>query len=266
MYISSVNNQRIKDLRKLEKAAERRLRGVFMVEGLREVSLAQRGGYEIETIFVCYDKVRQSETYNLNFLDKLENVEIIEVSEAAYESVAYRESTEGIIAVIKQKELHLDLLKLSENPLVLVLESIEKPGNLGAMLRTADASGVDAVIICDPRTDIYNPNVVRSSLGTVFTNQIAVAETEAIIAFLKQRNIASYAAYLNTEKTYYEYDFRTPTAVVVGAEADGLSDTWISNATHHLKIPMLGEIDSLNVSVSAAVLLYDAVRQRNSQF
>ena len=262
MFISSVNNQRIKDVRKLEKASERIARNLFVAEGLREVSLAQRGGYEIETIFVCYDKVRQSETYNLNFLDKLVNVEIIEVSEAAYESIAYRESTEGILATIKPKELNLASLNLSEKPLILVIEAIEKPGNLGAMLRTADAAGIEAVIICDPKTDVYNPNVIRSSLGTVFTNQIATAETSEVTRFLNAKKISSYAAYLETEKMYYQYDFRKPTAIVVGSEANGLSDEWIQSATHHLKIPMLGEIDSLNVSVSAAILLYDAVRQR----
>lgn len=262
MFISSVNNQRVKDLRKLEKASERRARNLFVTEGLREIYLAYRGNYEIETIFVCYDKVRQSETYNLTFLDKLENTEIIEVSEAVYASVAYREGTEGIIATIKPKELNLASLKLSENPLVLVIEAVEKPGNLGAMLRTADAAGIEAVIICDPKTDVYNPNAIRSSLGTVFTNQIATAETSEVIPFLKEKKISSYAAYLETDKWYYEYNFRRPTAIIVGSEANGLSEEWISNATHHLKIPMLGEIDSLNVSVSAAVLLYDAVRQR----
>ncbi len=264
MFISSVNNQRIKEVRKLQKASERRAQNLFVAEGLREVILAHKGGYEIVTLFICYDKVRQSEAYNLVFLDHLKNTEIIEITEEVYASMAYRDSTEGILAIIKPKELNLASLKLSEKPLILVIEAVEKPGNFGAMLRTADAAGIEAVIICDPRTDVYNPNVVRSSLGTVFTNQIAVSETAEVIAFLKEKNIASYAAYLETEKMYYEYDFSQPTAIVVGGEANGLSEEWIKNATHHLKIPMLGKIDSLNVSVSAAVLLYDAVRQRKN--
>jgi len=262
MYISSPNNQRLKDLRKLEKASERKTENVVLLEGLREVNLAYRAGYTFRTVFICEKSIKETEHYNTSFLKDLNNVELITLSPEAYSSIAYRESTEGIIAVVEQKGHTLSHLRLSENPLVLVIEGVEKPGNFGAMLRTCDATKVDAVIICDAKTDVYNPNVIRSSIGTVFTNQIAVDSTWNVIAFLKEKGIETYAAYLETELFYYGSNFKIPTAIVVGTEAEGLSSDWISQSDHHVKIPMLGEIDSLNVSVSAAVLLYEVVRQR----
>ena len=148
------------------------------------------------------------------------------------------------------------------NPLLLVSEAVEKPGNLGAMLRTCDAAGVDAVIICDTKTDFYNPNVIRSSVGTIFTNHIATGNTKDVIAYLKQHNISIFAAELNATEIYYQQDFKGASAIVVGSEATGLSDDWIRAADKRIKIPMLGEIDSLNVSASAAVLLFEVRRQR----
>ena len=260
VYIQSAQNTRIKNLKKLEKSSERKEQGVFLIEGLRELCLAVRAGYELEELFLCEELLTQSEEYNLSEVS--ENTPIILLSKEAYSAVAYRETTEGILATAKPKEHGLQNLELKENALVLVIEAVEKPGNLGAMLRTCDAAAVDAVIVCDARTDVYNPNVVRSSIGCIFTNQIGIGTTEEVIHFLKEKKVKTYAAELTAEKFYFEQDLKEASAIVVGTEATGLSEEWIHAAEERIKIPMLGTIDSLNVSVSAAVLLFEARRQR----
>lgn len=264
MYLSNPGNPRLKEVQKLEKHAHRKETGLFSVEGLKEINLAYKAGYEFEQVFICEEKIKETESYNLQFLKTISEIKLNTVSPEAYKAIAYRDSTEGIVAVLKQKEHSLNDLVLPEHPLLLVIEGVEKPGNLGAMLRTADAVGVDAVLLCDMATDLYNPNVIRSGIGTVFTNKIAVDSTGNIIDFLKQRKITTYAASLQAKKIYYEFDYKKPTAFVVGEEANGLSDLWQTNADEKLIIPMNGTIDSLNVSVSAAVLLYEALRQRKA--
>lgn len=260
--ISSLQNPRIKNLRKLEKHGERKEQNLILIEGIREIALAQRAGYHFEALFICDEFLRSSPEYSLEKL-LLTDIRKSYVSSQVYEAIAYRGSTEGVIATAIPRNLELKNLKLSATPLILVIEAIEKPGNLGAMLRSCDAAGADAVIICDARTDVYNPNVIRSSLGTIFTNQIAVCETQDAIQFLKEQAIITYAAELSAGKYHYQQNFKNPTAIVVGTEADGLSEKWMNAADERIKIPMLGEIDSLNVSVSAAVLLFEAVRQRS---
>lgn len=257
--ITSLQNAKIKALKKLDKPAERKEQGLFLVEGLREVVLAKRGGYDIQQLFICSELLKPQPDYSLQ---ELNGIEKIEVTESVYRSVAYRESTEGILATVKLKSHTLADLTLQPNSLILVIEAVEKPGNLGAMLRTADAAGVDAVIICDNKTDLYNANVIRSSVGTIFTNSVAVGSAEETISFLKINNIAILAATPEAETVYTKQNMTTAVAVVVGAEAEGLSSTWKNAATENVCIPMLGQIDSLNVSVSAALLLYEAVRQR----
>ncbi|MCW5907979.1 MAG: RNA methyltransferase [Chitinophagales bacterium] len=260
--ITSPHNPKIKNLKKLEKASERKAQNLFVIEGLREVVLAQRAGYEMDSLFLCEEIFVPSKEYPLP-QSSIFNFQF-SVSKPVYDSLAYRETTEGIIATAKPKKHLLENLQLRNNPLVLVIEAVEKPGNLGAMLRTCDAAGADAVIICHPKTDIYNPNVIRSSIGTVFTNQIAVCETEEAIAFLKQHHIKTYAAELNAAKFHYEQNFTGSTALVVGAEATGLSNEWMNAADEKIKIPMRGKIDSMNVSVSAGILLFEALRQRET--
>jgi TrmH family RNA methyltransferase len=257
--ITSLQNAKIKALKKLDKPAERKEQGLFLVEGLREVVLAKRGGYDIQQLFICPELLKPQPDYSLQ---ELNGIEKIEVTESVYRSVAYRESTEGILATVKLKSHTLADLTLQPNSLILVIEAVEKPGNLGAMLRTADAAGVDAVIICDNKTDLYNANVIRSSVGTIFTNSVAVGSAEETISFLKINNVAILAATPEAETLYTKQNMTTAVAVVVGAEAEGLSSTWKNAATENVCIPMLGQIDSLNVSVSAALLLYEAVRQR----
>jgi TrmH family RNA methyltransferase len=260
--ITSVQNPFIKSLVQLqEKAKIRKQTGTFLVEGQREIELALKGGYEIESILICPDLAQHSRN---SAIQKFE-LQSIEISKDVYQKLAYRDTTEGIIAVLKTKSLALSNLKLSKNPLILVGESIEKPGNIGAILRTADAANIDAVIIANPKSDVYNPNIVRSSVGCLFTRQIAVGTTEEVIAYLKSNNINIYSATLQDATSYHSQNFTTPTALVVGTEATGLTEKWRSESTQNIIIPMQGVIDSMNVSVAAAILLFEAKRQRQFQ-
>jgi len=257
--ITSVQNPFIKSLALLqEKAKARKQTGTFLIEGQREISLAIKGGYEIETVLFLPDLVTE------NQINKLvgSSVQLIEINKEVYQKLAYRDTTEGLLAVAKTKSLKLSDLKLSDNPLILVAESLEKPGNVGAVLRTADAANLDAVLIADPKSDLYNPNIVRSSVGCLFTNQIATGTTEEIISFLKEKNISFYSATLQNSTSYHTQNFTAPTALVVGTEATGLSQKWRDEATQNIIIPMQGEIDSMNVSVAAAILIFEAKRQR----
>lgn len=257
--ITSAQNTYIKSLIQLqEKAKARKQSGTFLIEGIREIELAIKGNYELETILFIPDLISESQ------INKLTNkqVPLIEISKEVYQKLAYRDTTEGIIAVAKIKSTQLSDLKLPKNPLIVVLEAIEKPGNIGAMLRTCDAANVDAVIIANPKTDLYNPNTIRSSVGCLFTNQIAMASTEETIAFLHKNNIAFYSATLQNSISYHTQDYTQPTALVVGTEATGLSQPWRDQAKQNIIIPMQGEIDSLNVSVAAAILIFEAKRQR----
>ena len=256
--ITSIQNPFIKSLLLLqEKSKERKKTSTFLIEGNREIELALKGNFELETLLFVPELVDKSIDFS-----KFSNLNQIEISKEIYQKLAYRDTTEGIIAVAKTKSLKLSDLKLSENPLILVVEAIEKPGNLGAMLRTADAANIDAVIIANPITDLYNPNIVRSSVGCLFTNQIALASSEEVIAFLKSKKITIFSATLQNSTSYHTQNFKTPTALVVGTEATGLSQIWREASMQNIIIPMQGEIDSMNVSVAAAILLFEAKRQR----
>ena len=189
---------------------------------------------------------------------------MIEVPEALYRKIAYREGTEGIIAEVECRERHLEDLQLSENPLIVVLEAVEKPGNLGAVLRSADAAGADAVIVCDPLTDLWNPNLIRASIGAIFTVPTVAAPSAEVIPWLKRHGIRILTAQLQDSEWYYETPMTGGTALVMGTESTGLTQQWREAADAHIRIPMCGRLDSLNVSVSAAILLFEAVRQRKS--
>ncbi len=267
--ITSAQNPKIKDLLALqEKSKERRKKGLFVVEGRRELQHCIESGFEPYTLFICRDIISDKDfdavlgTIEENFCGL--TVQIIEIPQHLYDKVAYRGGTEGVIAELRCREMNLESLRLKENPLVVVLESVEKPGNLGAVLRSADASGVDAVIVCDPLTDMYNPNLIRSSIGAIFTVPVAAATSDETIKWLKSNNIKIYTAQLQDSEWYYDTDMKGGTAIVMGTEATGLTDVWRKAADAHIKIPMLGRLDSLNVSVSAAILMFEAVRQRNS--
>ncbi|WP_194768050.1 TrmH family RNA methyltransferase [Tamlana sp. I1] len=259
--ITSIQNPLIKQLSTLkDKSRERRKTGAFLIEGAREISLALKGGFQLETV-LFYPDLFSSEAVNTLIP---EGIHVIEISKEVYQKLAYRDTTEGVLAVAKSKSHNLEQLSFkNENPLILVAEAPEKPGNIGAILRTADAANADVVIIANPKTDLYNPNIIRSSVGCVFTNTIATGSTSEIIAFLKAKNIHIYCAALQASVDYYTQDFTKPTAIVVGTEATGLSEEWLENSTQNIIIPMQGEIDSMNVSVAAGILVFEAKRQRN---
>lgn len=263
--ITSIQNQLIKDIFQLqEKSKARKKAGLFVIEGIREIEIAIKNDFEVYQLLICFDLFDADKLNNLK--RKLSNAtDLIEISKEVYQKIAYRESTEGVIAVAKTKDHSLATIQLPENPLIVVLESLEKPGNIGAVLRTADAANIDAVFIADPKTDLYNPNIVRSSVGAVFTNKIVTAASTEIINYFKNSNIAIYSAILQEAVSYYSVDFKQGSAIVMGTEATGLSDIWREESKANIIIPMEGQIDSMNVSVAAAVLIFEAKRQRNTQ-
>ena len=259
--ISSAQNPKIKNLLLLqEKSKARKEQGLFVVEGRRELEHCLNAGFALQTLYVC-DEIIGSEVIPSIATD---SAQIISVPAFIYSKIAYREGTEGVIGVVKVRERRLEDLPLPENPLIVVLESVEKPGNLGAVLRSADAAGADAVIICDPLTDLWNPNLIRASIGAVFTVPTVAAPSSEVIPWLKSRGIRILTAQLQDSEWYYETPMTGPTALVMGTESTGLTDAWRIAADAHIRIPMLGRLDSLNVSVSAAILLFEAVRQRHA--
>lgn len=263
--ISSRENPKIKEILQLQdKSKERREKGLFTVEGVREITRCIDGGYTPESIFFCEEMVSQAEVEKIAASLPAGSLSLYSVTKNIYEKIAYRDSTEGMVAVVKGKGLSLKEIAVGPAPLVLVLEGVEKPGNLGAMLRTADAAGVDAVLICDSPTDLFNPNLIRASLGGVFTLQVASCTSEEALLWLKEKNFTIFSAQLQDSKLYYDADMKGSTAIVFGTESKGLTPFWRKEAGSHIMIPMLGRLDSLNVSVSAAILCYEAVRQRKS--
>ncbi len=270
--ITSAQNPKIKNLLLLqEKSKARRDQGLFVVEGRRELEHCLEAGFQIKTIFFCkeilpegllFPEAKKKADASGNNSPSGQEILYIEIPEQLYRKVAYRDSTEGIIAEVEYKSLSLEDLQLPENPLIVVLEAVEKPGNLGAVLRSADAAGADAVFICDPLTDLYNPNLIRASIGAVFTVPTVAVSSEEAIGFLKGRGIQILTAQLQDSSLYYDVDMRRGTAIVMGTESTGLTPLWRQAADAHIRIPMLGRLDSLNVSVSASILLFEAVRQR----
>lgn len=261
--ITSAQNPKIRLLLELqEKSGARRRNAIFPVEGRREILHCIEAGYRLRTVFYCPDIISETDLKTIVGRCK-DDFSLISVTAGIYDRIAYRKGTEGIIAEAEMKPCKLDDICLRENPLIVVLESVEKPGNLGAVLRSADAANADAVIVCDPLTDIFNPNLIRASIGAVFTVPIATASSEEAIAWLKAGGIKILTAQLQDSEWYYDTDMTGGTALVMGTESEGLTDLWRRNADAHIRIPMLGALDSLNVSVSAAILMFEAVRQRN---
>ncbi|MGB5668718.1 MAG: RNA methyltransferase [Maribacter sp.] len=261
--IHSLQNSLVKKILLLKgKSRERKRSGQFVLEGQRELQLAIKGGYSIETLLYLPEIIAERAVLEL-FTDKKGIPELIQVSKPVYQKIAYRESTEGVLAIAKCKAHSLDGILLKKNPLILVAEAPEKPGNIGAILRTADAANLDAVLIANPKGDLYNPNIIRSSVGCVFTNTIGVGSTYEIIDFLKENKIKIHCAALSASETYTSTDLTKASAIVVGTESTGLSKEWLDNSSQNILIPMQGEIDSMNVSVSAAILIFEAKRQRN---
>ncbi len=259
--ISSAANPKLRRLRLLqEKSALREKEGAFTVEGRREVQQALQAGFRLRTLVVCPALFDGS--LDLQALER--EALILEVPPALYERTACRGGTEGVMAEFESRPHPLSALRLPEHPLVIVLEGVEKPGNIGAVLRSADAAGADALLLCDCPCDLYNPNLIRSSLGAVFTVPVAVCSSAPAIAFLQERRIDILTAQLQDSVPYYDSDMTRSTALVIGAESTGLTPLWRQAAQRHIRIPMAGRMDSLNASVSAAVLLFEAVRQRRT--
>jgi RNA methyltransferase, TrmH family len=260
--ITSIQNPLIKNIATLlEKARERRKQGLLVAEGLIEVRMALQAGYVAEQLL--YDPGLTSEL-DLQPLKPHESqvMETIQVNAAVMEKIAYRAGVPNVVGVFKQKEAHINALALPQNPLILILETVEKPGNLGAILRTADAAGVDAVLLCDPQTDWYNPNVIRASLGAVFSLPTFSVNAEEALDWLKVQKIPVLATHLEASIPYYDCDLRSACALIMGTEATGISDFWIQAAQQRIIIPMYGRVDSMNVSVSTGILLFEALRQR----
>lgn len=260
--LSSLQNRKIKQFLLLsDKARERNKCALFVAEGRKEIGIAIKAGYRIQDLFVCEEIWNGVNGSKGDQLPAAENTWGITLP--IFEKMAYRKSSDGILAIAFQAKLSLETMEVGRNPFFIVLESVEKPGNLGAILRTADAMKATGVIVCDPQTDVYNPNVVRSSLGCLFSVPIARCSSSEAMDFLKSHRVQILAAELTSSDWYYQTDMREATAIVMGTEADGLTDFWIQGADRRIKIPMLGQVDSLNVSVSTAVLAYEAMRQRN---
>ena len=260
--ITSPQNSFVKSLIQLrDKSRNRRQSGQFIIEGKRELTIALTHNYQLEQLLLCTDVLSQQE---LDHWSSSPTKELIHINREVYAKLALRDSTEGVLAVASAKSHDLKALSLtSAAPLLLVAEAPEKPGNIGALLRTADAANLDGVIIANPKTDLYNPNIIRSSVGCLFSNQVATGTTEEVLAYLKANNIRSFAACLEDALPYHEQDYSSASAIVVGTEADGLSEQWLNEADARIKIPMQGSIDSMNVSVAAGILIFEAKRQRN---
>jgi TrmH family RNA methyltransferase len=264
MTITSLTNPRIKEVVKLRDHKARKESGLTVVEGVREVQCAHEADVKFKEVYFCRDFLAAAQEKQLAKVLSKKGAVIEEVSAEVFNKISYGERQEGVLAVCVAKNLDISEIKLKETAALLVIvEKAEKPGNLGAILRTCDAAGVDALIICDGKTDIYNPNVIRASLGTVFSVPVVQATNEKTLAFLKQNRITVCASSPNADLNYSYADFRKSVAIAMGSEEEGLSKFWFKSADHKVKIPMYGKADSLNLSVSTAILVYEAVRQRN---
>lgn len=258
--ITSLTNPHIKDVVRLWTASHRKESGLTIVEGAREVSRALEGKIAFKEFYIC-EEFLNSEGKEL--IAQLEPAaEIYDVTSEVFEKISYGERKEGILGVCDTPQRSLADFRIKSNPLIVIIEHVEKPGNIGAILRTCDAAGVDGVIITDAKTDLYNPNVIRASLGTVFTVNAVVSSNEAVLRLLKEKKINICAALPKAKGLYTQMNWVGPFAIVLGSEEEGLSDFWDKNADARVKIPMYGHADSLNVSTSAAILIYEAIRQR----
>ncbi len=257
MDITSLYNDRVKHVVKLRNDRSRRQReGVILVEGWDEINLALVSGHKPQTLFTAPELVSHQM--------EVASTEVVTVTRPVFEKMSFREGPDGWLALFPVPKRSLDDLKLSESPLVILTEAVEKPGNLGAILRTADAAGVDAVLACDPLVDLWNPSVIRTSRGAVFSVSTVEVDNASALAWLKSKGMQILAATPSAETIYTSVDLTRPTAIAVGAEDKGLSDFWFSHADAKVLIPMLGKVNSLNVSVSTALIVYEAVRQRSN--
>lgn len=261
--ITSTKNPLVREILILqEKSRERNRQNAIVIEGQKEISLAVSAGVRFQKVLYLSDILSCGSVRDLCGVSCGPQTEFISVSEAVFSKICYRESTGGVVVVAQKPDKQLSDLSIKEDSVFIVLESVEKPGNLGAICRVADAAQVDGLIICDPRTDIYNPNAIRSSLGCVFTVDVVSSDFDTIQSWLKEHRIRSFAAELTAAEFYHETDLSGRIALVFGTEATGLTDKWIASADKRIKIPMRGVIDSLNVNTSVAILVFEAMRRR----
>ena len=262
--IASPSNPRVRAAAALRDRRERDRTGQIVIDGAREVHRAIDAGIEIETVFVCHELCRSAACAEL--LDRIgaDHPRLVEVTETAFAKMAFGDRADGVVAVADRPDLALDGISLPRDPLVTVVEGVEKPGNLGAIARSADGAGADALIAADPRTDPYNPNAIRASLGTIFSLRVATASGAATLAWLHELDARIVVARVDGEATYADVDLTGPLAIVLGSEAEGLSEVWAGQGVVAVRLPMLGAADSLNVSVAAGILLYEARRQRDA--
>jgi TrmH family RNA methyltransferase len=261
--ISSAVNPRIKAAAALRERVERDRRGLTIVDGVRELGRAVEAGAAVEEAFACPEEIGDDAARLVRLL-RDRGVPVIEVSESVLGRLAFGERAEGIVAVVRMSPLDIERLTIGPDALLVVLEGVEKPGNLGAVLRSADGAGADAVLVADPRTDPWNPNVIRASLGTIFSVPVAVATAARTRAWLADQAVAMVTARVDATLLYTETDMRGPTAIILGSEATGLGEAWTGPGLTAVRVPMRGAADSLNVSVTAAILLYEARRQRDT--
>lgn len=259
-FISSKQNPKIKLLVELQKSSERKRRGVFLLEGLKETEKARDADYQFEQVFFCEDIISEKEVRDITGVHDAEKLYCVD--KQVFEKIAYRESTGGIVSLVREKKHDFSLFQESGNLLLLVIEGVEKPGNIGAIYRTADAAGVNAIILCDPRADLYNPNAIRASIGCVFQVPTIITDTNSAIQWLNTHQINIFPTYLQAAVQYTQVDFRQASAIIMGTEATGITDEWVNNAKQNIIIPMKGSADSLNVSTSAAIVIFEAFRQR----
>jgi len=268
LKITSVQNQRIKDVVKLAKHAERAERRVTVVEGLREVSRALTHGVLPVEAYVCLEMMQDADTnsilHTLKDYEQRHNMALFAVTPEVFAKIAYRGDSDGLLLIVPYLQRTLPQLALSDSPFLVIIEGVEKPGNLGAILRTADAAGVDGVIVCTGATDLHNPNVVRASLGTLFTVPVIEASTTTTIDWLHENRIHIVAATPAATTRYTQANMTAPIAIVMGSEADGLGAQWLAAADQTVVIPMRGAADSLNLATATALLLYEVVRQRTA--
>ena len=264
MRITSRQNPRVKDAARLRNRRERDKRQHFLIDGAREITRAVAAGIRCVEAFVCNELCESQECQNA--ADALRNAgaEVFDVTPDVYAKLAFGERDDGVVVVAQTPQRQLENLKLPSSPLIAVLEGLEKPGNVGAILRSADAAGVDAIVVCDGRTDLFNPNIIRASLGTVFRDNVCEASTEDALRWLGTQYVPIVAARPDAEPLYTDIDMRAGAAIVLGSEAAGLTDAWRGTNITAMGLPMLGMADSLNVSTTAAVLFYEALRQRNA--
>lgn len=261
-YISSKNNSIFKNISKLSSSSKKRKQTKsFLVEGIKFIEMCHSNKFNFIEIIICSEIISNE---NLNFIKKnFEYFNLFDFSKKLFDDISYKKNEDGILAIVQNKNNSIDDFKLSKNPYILVVESPEKPGNIGALLRTADAAGMDGLIIANPKTELYNPNTIRSSLGSLFSMQIATDSTENVINFLTKNDIQICSTYVEKSKNYLDINYSKPSAIVIGKESSSLTSVWRNKSDELISIPMKGKMDSLNLSVCAAIVIFEGLKQRD---